>query len=288
MKRRRFLQIVAATVGAGSQGQAGQKWSGKGFGADLYLNLVGDGDGETVLSELPLLIRKIEAEFSLFDPGSSLSRLNRDGRLAAGSMFLDLIDKVAAIHDLTDGVFDPTIQGIWDQRIGLRANPIVGWHHLVRTGTDLALPPECALTLNGIAQGYAADLVRKLLAENGFTDALIDMGEHFAMGGPWKIGVSDPSYGLLASSHLANSAISTSSPFGTLVVGTPHLIHPSGNPPLWSTVSVEASDAAYADGISTAAVFFPINDLQDLMTRCDMIHRITLVDFNGDLQTLTG
>ncbi|WP_435258847.1 FAD:protein FMN transferase [Thioclava sp. FR2] len=286
MKRRRFLQILASTAVMGRPSQAGQDWSGQGFGADLSLKLAGNGDRKTVLSELPALIKKIEAEFSLYDPASSLSKLNREGSLTPSPMFLDLLDRIETIHALTGGIFDPTVQGIWQQRTGQISTPIIGWGHLRLSSGSLILPPTCALTFNGIAQGYAADCVKRLLLDNGYTKALVDLGEQYALGGPWTIGVADPSHGQLATYKLSNIAIATSSPQATMVAGFQHLINPTGSSPLWSTVSVEAREAVLADGISTAAVFMPIADLNALMERAPSVRRITLVDFDGSLRTL--
>ena len=53
------------------------------------------------------------------------------------------------------------------------------------------------ITLNGIAQGFAADLVVARLQALGIRHALIDTGEWAALGTPephrdWKLGVADP------------------------------------------------------------------------------------------------
>ena len=59
------------------------------------------------------------------------------------------------------------------------------------------LRPGMAITLNGIAQGYALDLARAALAARGIGHALIDTGEFGALGQAaqgraWTLGVRDP------------------------------------------------------------------------------------------------
>lgn len=290
MKRRRFLQICGAAGVSGllaPQRLAAQPiWQGRAFGADLSLILQGQGDSGGVLATLPQLLSLIEAEFSLYDPHSALSRLNALGRLRASPAFAALFDWADVLHHLTDGAFDPTVQALWQAQLTGQPPGPVSWARVCKTGAEITLPPQMALTFNGIAQGYAADAVRGLLAQHGFHHALIDMGEQVAMGGPWRIGLSDPVAGMIGERHLSDSAIATSSPMATLLRGQPHLIHPQGLPPQWSTVSVEADLAVLADGLSTAAVFMNAEKLRDLAPRISGLRRITTVDFSGNLQTV--
>ena len=44
--------------------------------------------------------------------------------------------------------------------------------------------PGMALTLNGLAQGFAADRLAEVAARHGLTDVLIDTGEARALGRP--------------------------------------------------------------------------------------------------------
>ncbi len=53
------------------------------------------------------------------------------------------------------------------------------------------------ITLNGVAQGYAADLALAALRARGIADAILDTGEHGAEGArqpgePWTIGLQHP------------------------------------------------------------------------------------------------
>lgn len=285
MNRRRFLAIAAAALASPRGASAETRWSGRAFGADCALTLRGPPrDGERVLAALPALIERIEAEFSLHRP-SALTRLNATGRLDAPSPdFRDLVAIVGAAHRLTDGAFDPTVQPLWQALAeGRPATAPIGWT-LVETGDAIRLQPGMALTFNGIAQGFGADMVRVLLETHGFTEALIDMGEMAAIGGPFRLGIADPVHGLLATRGLARGAVATSSPAATLVNGHPHIIHPDGRAPVWSTVSVEAGSAALADAFSTALVFLPRERIAALSGQVPI--RAVLIDPAGDLETV--
>jgi thiamine biosynthesis lipoprotein len=283
MNRRRFLALSAAAVATPAQAQT--RWRGRAFGADCTLTLTGPSrEAEAALATLPALIECIEADFSLYRP-SSLTTLNATGHLANPSAaFRALMDLADAIHRMTDGAFDPTVQPLLQAAAeGRRNTAPIGWHYVQRD-PGVTLAPSMALTFNGIAQGLGADAVKVHLAAHGFDRALIDMGETTALGGPFRLGLQDPTHGQLATRTLTDAAIATSSPRATLVRGRPHILHPKDLPSLWSTVSVEATSAALADALSTALVFLTTDQIADL--RHPDLKRVTLIDTDGNLTTV--
>ncbi len=193
--RRRFLTILAASALLPSQASA-MTWQGQALGADCSITLSGPTQrAEAALAALPALLRRIEAEFSLHDPGSALCRLNAHGTLPdASPAFHAVIALSDQINRATDGAFDPTVQPLWQAHAtGQPTHAPIGWHHV--TLSPLTLKPGMALTLNGIAQGFATDAARALLAAHGFEHAVINIGEYAAIGGPFHIGISDPQFG---------------------------------------------------------------------------------------------
>jgi thiamine biosynthesis lipoprotein len=187
-------------------------------------------------------------------------------------------------HRLTDGAFDPSVQPLWRALAeGHAPDGPVGWSR-VGVADAVTLPPGMALTFNGVAQGFGADAVAALLAAHGFEEALIDMGEIAALGGPFRLGLADPEHGLLGARSLTGRALATSSPRATLVNGRPHILHPRGLPPLWSSVTVEAPSAALADALSTGLVFLE-RDRSAAPVRTGFV-RVTVVNPAGDLETI--
>lgn len=291
MKRRRFLQILASTALPAFRGHAAEtaRWQGIALGADCAVDLDGPG-AAAALAALPERLRDIERQFSLYDPTSDLSLLNATGRLAVASpemrAILALCDD---LHRATAGRFDPTVQPLWralaeghDTRAACAA---IGWNQVSLDG-EIRLGAGQALTLNGIAQGFAADLVRADLTRAGFTHALVNLGEFASLGGPWQIGLADPQWGLMATRPLTGTSIATSSPAATLVGGQSHILDPFGGVPQWSTVSVEADSAALADGLSTALCLCSARDAIAMRERFSGVHAITLISRDGDLTTL--
>lgn len=274
--RRRFLALSASALGAGTLG-AGTLgfaalppepapvtlWSGTGLGTALSLRLVGGTPAQArrTLARVGREIARIEAMASLHRD-SALTRLNRDGHLAHPSEeLLALLALADQVHDATGGAFDPTVQPLYaalaDGRRPDRA--LIGWERVRISAEEIRLDRGQALTLNGIAQGWAADRIAGILAQEGYGRALIDMGEARALGlredgRPWRAEIATPQGVGLARVDLCDRALATSSPSGTRIgaAGLPHILGPQGQAPVWNTVSVSAPGAALADALSTA------------------------------------
>lgn len=293
--RRRFL-CIAAAFAAGPVATPARalpaSWSGRGFGGDISIRLDGPPDVTgPALAAARAVLARAEALFSLHDPGSALSRLNARGRLSpVPSDLADILALSDRLHAATGGLFDPTVQPLWRALATggdtAAARALVGWDRVRRDNDAVQLAPGQALTLNGIAQGHATDMVTQVLASHGLTRALVNIGEYRALGGPWRLGLSDPAQGLVGTRALTSGAIATSSPAATLVGGHAHILHPAGLPPAWSTVSVEAPSAALADGLSTALCLADSAAIRRLRRAFPEVARITLVAGNGDLHTL--
>lgn len=263
MNRRRFLTLsAAALLPAPGHAATLTEWQGTGLGTALSLRLLGADPRharQTVL-RVETEIARIESLASLHRD-SALTRLNRDGRLAWPSPdLLDLLTLAGQVHAATGGAFDPSVQPLW---LALangtdpdEARRRIGWHGVRLSPEEVHLDPGQALTLNGIAQGWAADRIAALLRAQDFTGALIDMGEIATLGdldgSGWPARIASAEGRMLADTRLSDRALATSSPRGTLVNGHSHILGPQGQPPLWDTVSVSAPSAAVADALSTA------------------------------------
>lgn len=287
MHRRRFLQIMAASMFL-PRPAAASEWRGRAFGADVTLSLSGKG-AEMAVRKLPALLAQIEAVFSLYQP-SELTALNGTGCARPSTWMAEALALCDRLHHLTNGAFDPTVQPLWQALAAgentASARNLIGWQH-VRLGPEVTLGQGQALTLNGMAQGFAADLVRDWLAAQGFEHALVQMGEYAALGGPFRLGISDPVAGLLGQRQLAaGRALAASSPQATLVGRAPHILHPKGQAPRWSTVVVEADSAALADGLSTALVFLDQPEITQLRQHLPQLGPVTLIDVQGDLRVV--
>lgn len=259
----------------------------QGFGTTLWLRAadLDAGRVEQALDEAASILRRIERQMSLFDPDSALCRLNRQGRLDAPDvLLLDVLQVARKIAAASDGAFDPTMQplwAVWQQAAAEDRLPVpravaaaarrVDWRALDADPERVLLPSGFALSLNGIAQGYAADAVRTRLRALGIRHAMLDTGEtavlgHAPEGLPWRFGVEDPASGQLAQLPALTVpdgyAIATSSDAHTRFSADRrhhHILDPhSGySPPHWSSMTVVARSATLADALTKVFFMLP-------------------------------
>lgn len=292
LSRRRFLTISAASLVAGRAGADTTQWQGRALGGDVSLTLRGPRSvTEPALRRALVVLAQVEDQFSLFDRASALSRLNAKGHLGKpDAMFNALMQAADRLHGQTSGLFDPSVQPLWRALAQggdtAQARRAIGWHRVRFDPDAITLAPGQALTFNGIAQGFATDLVAQVMQEAGLTQTLVNIGEYRGTGGPWKLRLDDPTHGPMGLRTLDNnSAVATSSPLATPLGGQGHILHASA-PARWSTVSIEADDATTADGFSTALTLAPEAVIRGVVGRYG-IRRVTLIDPAGDLTTLT-
>jgi len=272
LNRRRFLTISAAFGLAASTAQADAviRWRGRALGASASMVLTGlsEVQAEPILRAVEAELARLENIFSLYLEGSEIARLNATGKLTTPSQeMLDVLSLSSALHQASDGAFDPTVQPVWQALAQggdlARAQAAVGWQH-VRFDTAIVTltRPGMGLTLNGIAQGYITDRIAALLRRRGLENVLIDMGEIVAIGTrpdrrDWQAGIGRPDGKVVHHVALRDRALATSAPYGTLLPaqGKPgHIIDPTNvsRRPKQTLVSVSAPLAAVADGLSTA------------------------------------
>jgi len=225
MRRRHWLGVAlgagaalaGGAAGAAPDGAPPRAWRRRallGFGTTLTLQAGHDDPRrlDAALDAAVRTLRDIERQMSLFDPDSALSRLNRDGRLTDPPADLLAVLRLARdVSAASGGAFDVTVQPLWEAwasaaRAGRLPEPKaladarrrVDWRALVvEPGLVRFAQRGMAATLNGIAQGHAADRVRDVLRAHGIRHALVDAGEWAALGrradgGRWTLGVADP------------------------------------------------------------------------------------------------
>lgn len=290
LSRRRFLSISAAAITLPQTARASATWHGRAFGAEVAITIHGPRDqADAALQAARDAIIKTERLFSLYDPASELSQLNRDGSLSAPSPWFSKLMRAAdAAFVQSGGLFDPTVQPLWralfEGHDPATALGLIDWSRVTFDTSKITLGMGQALTFNGIAQGFATDRVTDILQAKGLTRTLVNIGEYRGIGGPWTLGISDPVHGRLGQRSVTNCAIATSSPAATPLGRDGHILHPIARPQ-WSSVTVEAQTATQADSLSTAMVLATRDQIEGIASD-EAIKGVTLIDFDGDLTTL--
>jgi thiamine biosynthesis lipoprotein len=274
------------------------RWQGSALGAQVSIEIYHPdrAEAERLVERCVLDVRRLEQQFSLYLADSAISTLNRTGILVSPDADMVALLK-ASLHfaALTDGAFDPTVQPLWqlyaDHFSSERPDPEgpsplklaealgkVGHSGLLVSEDRVALTRRgAAITLNGIAQGYATDRAVERLRRAGLSTTLVNMGEIRAIGTrpegtPWRVGLADPDRpGVLTETiDLVDRAVATSAgagfrfdPKGRFT----HLFDPATgrSPSLYSTVSVIAPTAAEADALSTAFSLMPLPRIREIV-----------------------
>lgn len=227
MKRRNFMQwgmgLGAALAAGGSSLAAARKdadhlpWRSRTFNAmgtamTFQAAHADAGRADKALDAAVADIRRIEDQMSLFRPDSALNELNRTGvLLRPPAELLSVLQTAQQVSRRSGGAFDVTVQPLWQtfdaankqgrlptsQEIAA-ARQRMGWRgvHLSAGAIRLARP-GMGITLNGIAQGFAADQVKARFQSMEIAHALINAGEWAALGQPahagdWTLGIADP------------------------------------------------------------------------------------------------
>lgn len=220
--------------------------------------------------------RTVDHLMSLYHDNSQVVRLNQMGVLHhPHPQLLEVLRAAQRLSQFTDGAFDITIQPLWlaasqehaDSASIREAREQVDWRRLLVEEHVVEFHQQgMAITLNGIAQGYAADQALAALRRHGIEHALVDMGEFAATGQrataqPWTIGVQHPREpeSMAGIVEMDGRAVSTSGDYATRFsadFARHHIIDPrSGiSPSELASATVLAPSAMLADGLSTACM----------------------------------
>lgn len=306
ISRRRFIGITAAASGLSLLPAAGAAkadacvvtWRGAAMGAvaTLRIHHHDRAVAERIVSRAVAEVRRLEQVFSLYRDDSAIATLNRYGVLATPpTELVRLLTECRRYWELTDGLFDPTVQALWTlyrdhfstavpdadgpPREALEAALVkVGFQYLVGDENRIVLRRRgMSLTLNGIAQGYVTDRVVEMLRAENIDHSLVDMGESRALGArpdlhPWAVAVADPDGSGQPAEMLqiVDQAVATSAPSGFRFDPAGrcnHLFDPrSGlSARLYRSVTVVMSTATAADALSTAFSLMPADRIESVL-----------------------
>src|SRR5437870_5520507 len=292
--RRRALRIVAAAAGlplviaaVRATAPTGQLHSRQGdvLGALSELRL---WHPDAAFAQRTILrvrheIERFERIFSLYRPGSEISRLNASGRLRNPSPALrELVEESQRLGELSGGAFDISVQPLrrlyeahfWSHTdvqpdIAARARDVahgvVDFRQIESGASSIGFARRgMAITLNSIAQGYITDAIADMLRNEGFEIAVVDLGEYRTIGRhpdgrPWRIGISDGRdvASINRMVELEDMALAVSGGYGTPFAASGrfhHLFDPRTGASANNLVAVAVigPKATAADGLATA------------------------------------
>jgi len=263
------------------------------FGAqcNVKFQFIHEERAKEIIDVLDIELTRLDSLLNYFSDKSLVSELNRNSRVKAPGDIIYLLTLSDSVSRLTNGLFDISIAPlleIWGFYIGEpnipatdaidRAKSLVDYTKIQITKDSIIIDPGMRIDLGGIAQGFAADRAADILRQNHVKSAIIDIGGEILTIGqspanrPWRVGVRNPrGDGVIETIGIEDFAVSTSGDYEKFfTVGTeryPHILNPHTGFPAkeFASVTVLASDAAFADALSTAiAIMGPIRGIQFL------------------------
>lgn len=280
---------IAAQPDQGPQAMSWQQRVMLAFGTTLWLR-AGHRDKARLQAGLDAVvkaIRRVERQMSLFDPDSAVSLLNRTGAIQSPHPDLVAALKLSGeVSARSNGAFDVTVQPLWrawaDAQVkGRSASPqalhdarlLVDWQALEISATQIAVRRAgMGVTLNGIAQGYAADQAKRALLAHGIEHALLDTGEWTPIGtspegSPWTLGIESPANDgqtVAAIRSDGRSLASSSDAHYTFTADRKnhHILNPqTGHSPTdIASVTVAAQSCALADALTKVMFMGTVED----------------------------
>jgi thiamine biosynthesis lipoprotein len=229
----------------------------------------------------------IDRRMSTYDPGSELSRFNRDTGSApfpVSAALATVMQASAQVSAMSGGAFDVTVGPLVDAwGFGVPGdvahaptdsalNAIkarVGWQKVMVSGTTLSKRhPHVEVDVSAIAPGYSADVVSALLTARGEPDHFVEVGGEVRAqgvnsdGGPFRVGIEEPdpdSRRIRLVVGLSNKALATSGNYrdNRILDGVryTHILDPTTGVPVKHallSVSVLHDECMYADAWATA------------------------------------
>jgi len=252
---------------------------------------------EAVFKEM----KRLDKEMTTWDPASELSQVNA----AAGERAIKVSDETYAVIERaldiskrSQGVFDITVgafKGLWkfdDDMDGTLPDPadvkqrvaLVGWKDVVLRPKDHSVMLRrkgMAVTLGGIAKGYAVDKCVAILRARGFRDFMMQAGGDMYIAGkkgaePWMVAIRDPRGppgSLFAVAPVEDHSFSTSGDYerGFVKDGVRyhHILDARTGQPAHASrsVTVRARDAFTADAWSKVLFILGPKDARALIKR---------------------
>lgn len=243
-------------------------------------------------------IAAIEEILSDYRPNSEAMRVTTQpvgSRITISSTLTEVLSRSQSFYERSNGALDPTVgrfTHLW--RAAKRAQRIPSDQELdsarPSVGFDLVdldaannrvrfLQPDMILDFGAIGKGYAADEALQSLRDDGFPNAMVDMGGDLALGDPppdqpkgWRISVQ-PGNSAEWSTPIHNAAVATSGDlerhYEHAGVRYSHILDPRTGRGITAprAVTVIAADATTADAAASIVSVLGAPAIEQLQAR---------------------
>jgi len=250
-------------------------------------------------------LKNFDASLSMFNPNSTLSKINKAGieeiDLRKEPWTLKVIDESIKISKITHGCFDITVAplvnawGFGFEKMGDVSQhkidslkQFVGYKLLhLKEGILVKGDPRVKLDASAVAKGYACDVVTDFLRKKGIDNYLVEIGGEMTLKGKnpkgknWRIGINKPVDDSTSTNMeweqrliLTDKAIATSGNYRKFYEKDgkkyAHTIDPSTGYPVQHSLlsaTVIANDCLTADALATSFMVMGVDSAMSLAER---------------------
>ncbi len=323
MRRILFLLVLFSfTACQQEKSKKMQTYTGFALGTDYQLKFFSE-EKLDLQTEIDSIFEVVNNSMSTYQDDSDISKINAgDSSIVVDEMFKIVFLKSKEIHENTFGYFDPTVgdlvnlYGLGPKKMEVKVDStaidslmnFVGLDKVSITTENKISKKymETVLDFNGIAKGYAVDLLGFLLEKKGVENYLAEIGgeirskgKNLASGKYWRLGIDDPRIEtnpneLQGVVELRNKSLATSGNYRKFkydsITGEKynHIIDPTSGYTKkvnMLSVSVLAEDCATADAYATAFMAMGIEKSKQVAEKQKDIDVFFIYDEKGELKT---
>lgn len=302
------------------------------LGTVVTVKLLENGS-EELLDQAFMRLQQIDALMSSNEEDSDIAKLNRQFEVRVSPDTFKVIEAAIEYGDISEGRFDITLGpviNLW--RIGTEEANVPDklaieemLRHVDYTKIQLLdnytvrIPEGSSIDLGGIAKGYAADELSKILIDGGVTKAIINLGGNIKVIGnksedkPFNIGIQSPDENrndYLGIIEAADKTIVTSGDYERYFIEDGiryhHIFDAKTGYPYTTevaAVTVVCENSMEADALSTILFMMPIHEGLEFVGTLDGVdciyitkdmnlffssenlrHQFTLTDFDYSIE----
>ena len=248
-------------------------------------------------------LQKVDESLSMFNPQSTLRRLNSGATDSTDALFREVFRLSQQVSEATGGAFDITVAPLvnaWGFGYKNGALPdsatvdslrqFVGFHHVRLTDDDRLVrdDPRTVLDCGAVAKGFGVDQVARFLRARGILNYMVEIGGEVVVSGEnpqgqqWHVGVSRPTDDPTSQSTaldtvltLSEGALATSGNYRNFYVTddgrrVAHTINPATGYPIQHNIlsaTVLAPTCAKADAFATSFMVLGLDGAREVLGR---------------------
>ncbi len=281
-----------------------------------------DNPSEEAFSKSFERARDIENKMSTRISSSEVSSINKNAGIkpvVVSNDTFSVIKKAVEVASISNGAFDPTVGALvsaWnigseDARVPSQDEinsllPLIGYEMITLNEEEKSVflnKKGMEIDLGGIAKGYAADEIAKILSFNNVEKAIINLGGNVLTvgrrtnGEKWRIGVQNPELergNSVVILHLEDLSLVTSGPYERFLevdgVTYHHILNTDTGYPVvtnLTSASIIASNSLLADALSTAIFSLGKKEGLTLINSLEDVEAV-FIDKNNDIYLSQG